>query len=119
MIETFFALLVFQLLGELTVSLLKIPIPGSVAGMALAFLALQAFPRAAHRFDGPVNSLTRNLSLFFVPAGAGLIQYLDLWRHSGVAIVVTIILSTLVTAAVTGVVFQFLLHLETKGAERV
>jgi holin-like protein len=80
---------------------------------------LLAFPRMAPRFDGPVTALTRNLALFFVPAGAGLIQYMDLWRHSGVAIVITIILSTLVTAAVTGAVFQLLLHLETKETDRV
>jgi len=119
MLETIFVLLVLQLLGELLVSLLKLPIPGPVAGMALAFLGLLAFPRVAPRFDGPITSLTRNLALFFVPAGAGLIQYMDLWRHSGAAILITIVLSTLVTAAVTGLVFQWLLRLETRGGKRV
>jgi len=119
MIETLFLLLVFQLLGEALVSLLGIPVPGPVAGMVLAFFGLLAFPRLAPRVDGPILSLTRNMALFFVPAGAGLIQYMGLWRHSGIAILVTILLSTLVTAAVTGLVFQLLLRLERKETQSV
>ena len=119
MLETLFALLVFQLLGELAVSLLQLPIPGAVAGMAMAFLGLLAFPRVVPRVEGSITTLTRNMALFFVPAGAGLIQYLELWRHSGLAILLTILLSTLVTAAVTGTVFQLLLPRQAGGEPHV
>jgi holin-like protein len=114
MLETLLLLLIFQLLGEVVVHLAKVPIPGAVVGMALAFLGLLAFPRFAPRVDATIGAITRNMALFFVPAGAGLIQYLELWRHFGVAIVITIIFSTLITAAVTGLVFKLALRLEGK-----
>ena len=119
MLETLLLLLIFQLLGEATAHMARLPIPGAVIGMALAFIGLLAFPRLAPKVDGTIGAITRNMALFFVPAGTGLIQYLDLWKRFGFAILATLILSTLVTAAVTGLVFQLMLHLETEETDRV
>ena len=49
--------------------------------------------------------LLGSLSLFFVPAGVGVVQYLGLLREQGVALAAALVVSTLVTLVATVGVF--------------
>jgi len=92
-----------QLVGELVVRTLDVPVPGPVVGMLLLFLLLQlrrsgddaTVVRAA---DG----LLKHLQLFFIPAGVGVIVYLDAIRDDAVPIVGAMLVSWLVGLAVVG-----------------
>ena len=65
-------LLVFQLLGEVGVRSLDIPVPGPVAGMLLLLLALIVRRGVPLALDRSASGLLSHLSLLFVPAGVGL-----------------------------------------------
>jgi len=55
------------------------------------------------------NGLLRHLSLLFVPAGVGVMAHLGRLSHEWLPISVSLVLSTLLTIAVTAVVMRALL----------
>ena len=106
-LKSFFVLLLFQMLGTVLQSLLRIPIPGPVLGMALlaAWLLLRrGEPPAALRQTS--NGLLAWLGLLFVPAGVGVFAYLPLLRASWLPIVVALVGSSLLTLAATALVMK-------------
>lgn len=110
MIGALAILLLFQLLGEVVVHLSGLPAPGPVVGMVLLFLALQwrgALPEALHN---TAQTLLSHLSLLFVPAGVGVIQYGPLLAEEWLALVIALGISTLLTIAVTALVMRALIH---------
>jgi len=111
-------ILAAQLLGEVLARLTGIPVPGPVIGMALmlAFLVVRdRYARAAARIlpnplvDGQLETTGRgllaNLSLLFVPAGAGIVGRLDVLAVNGVALAIIVVVSTLTTLAATAFTF--------------
>ncbi|QKJ67531.1 CidA/LrgA family protein [Deefgea piscis] len=95
--------------GELLRQLFQLPIPAVVIGMLLltawCIVRRGAEPRVVYASEG----LLRYLGILFVPAGVGLIELGDKLKSQGVAMVVTILMSTVITLLVTGLVLQFLL----------
>ena len=114
------ALLVCQLIGEITVRSLGLPLPGPVVGMMLLVAAI-ALRSALTRKDAiaahgnPVahvaDSLLGNLGLLFVPAGVGVVQYLDLIAANGAAIGAAILGSTLLALVATVGTFRLVKRL--------
>jgi len=112
MIRGVFLLLLCQLLGEVLARTLNLPAPGPVIGLALlaAGLALWSRRHPAPDVDTTdvgkaANVLLASLSLLFVPAGVGVVQYFDLLTRYGVALGVSLIVSTLATLLATVGVF--------------
>jgi putative effector of murein hydrolase LrgA (UPF0299 family) len=114
MIRGFFILLLFQLVGEVLARGLALPAPGPVVGLGLLVFGL-AVNRAFRPFDDEqlakselgraAEGLLSTLSLFFVPAGVGVVQYLGLLQAQGVALAASLVVSTLLTLVVTVGVF--------------
>lgn len=110
MIAAVSMILVCQLVGEVIVRGLRLPLPGPVIGMALLFGLLILRDRAAALARGPLRDggvenvakvMLANLSLMFVPAGVGVVQNLDLLARSGVAIALVLAASVVMTLLVT------------------
>ena len=125
MIAGFAVLLVLQLVGEVISRGLGLPVPGPVIGMALLVAGLALFARFG-RADpaepgAPVgrvaDGLLSVLSLLFVPAGVGVVQYLDLLAAEGIAVVGTLIVSTFVTLVATVVTFRLIARATGAGAD--
>jgi holin-like protein len=97
---------VCQLAGELLVAALGLPVPGPVAGM----LVLLAFLLARGSIPGELAAvgdfLLGNMSLLFVPAGVGVMLHAGLLGREWVPIMVALVVSTLVTIAVTALVMR-------------
>jgi holin-like protein len=108
LLQAFAVLLVFQCLGEGLVFLLKLPIPGPVAGMLLLLAALVAWPRLHRVVESGANELLRHLSLLFLPAGVGIIAAAASGSGHWLAIAAAVVTSTLATLAVTALVMQAL-----------
>lgn len=97
-----------QLAGEAVVRLSGLPLSGPVVGMVLlagAMLARVPFPEGV---DDVADGLLKHLSLLFVPAGVGIVQHLGTLSHQGLRLMLVILVSTVVTIAVTAVVFAAL-----------
>ena len=116
MINALAVLLGCQLLGEIVVRLIGAPVPGPVVGAAL--LAVVMAVRGIPSFLPPVaHGILRNLSLLFVPAAVGVVQYGPLLAEHGIALVVILVVSTALAMAVTALVFRAVAA-RTKGGER-
>lgn len=115
MLEALTVILVCQLVGELVVVGTGMPLPGPVVGMALLFVGLLirgGIPEELGRVGG---SLLGNLSLLFVPAGVGVMTHLSLLKDDWLPISVSLVVSTLLTIAVTGLLMNFLVRLREPG----
>jgi len=102
-------LLVYQLVGEIAVIALRLPVPGPVVGMALLFVTLIVRGTVTDEFRDVANGLLRHLSLLFVPAGVGVMAHLSRLEDEWLPISVSLVLSTLMTIAVTALVMRWLL----------
>lgn len=96
----------FLAVGELVVWATGIPIPSSIIGMVLLAAALQCGAVKLRQVEGAANFLTSNLGFFFVPAGIGVMNCLDLIADQFTAIAVATIGSTICIIFVTGWVHQ-------------
>jgi holin-like protein len=108
-------LLVYQLVGEIIVVALRLPVPGPVIGMALLFVSLIVRGSASADLRDTANGLLRHLSLLFVPAGVGVMAHLHRLSSEWLPITVSLVLSTLLTIAVTAVVMRALLARREKA----
>ena len=95
-------LYLFSLLGEITSSMLKLPLPGSILGLLFLFIALhyKIIPDVYIK-QGAVFLLAL-LPLFFIPATVGIIQYPEFLSGKGILLIVLVMVSTFLTMIVAG-----------------
>jgi putative effector of murein hydrolase LrgA (UPF0299 family) len=114
MIANLSLILTCQLIGEVIVRGLHLPLPGPVIGLLFLFVALVLRDRLAVLARGPLRKgavegtakgMLAHLSLLFVPAGVGIVQQLDLLTQHGIAIFLILAGSVLVTLLVTAGTF--------------
>jgi holin-like protein len=101
-------LLICQLCGEVLVRLLNFPVPGPVIGMVLLLIFLivkGSVPKAVQTVG---DTLLNNIALLYVPAGVGLMEHFKLISKDWLVISVALVVSTIVTMAVTAIVLKFL-----------
>ena len=108
MLKSAFYIFAFTLAGELLRAVTGLPVPGPVIGMALIFAALYLRLIRLECVKPAADLLTRNLGLFFVPPGVGLMMYGHTLRDEGLTIAVSAIASTLLVMACTGWIYQLL-----------
>lgn len=101
MIAQLTLLLACQLVGEVVVRFLGVPLPGPVLGMVLLFVVFAARGRIGDPMQKTAGGLLEHLSLLFVPAGVGVMVYLPLIAAEWPAILTAVIASTLITIVVT------------------
>jgi holin-like protein len=114
MIASLSLILLCQLAGEVFVRGLGLPMPGPVVGLLLLLVLLLARDRFTVLARGPLQQdgvenasrgLLAHLSLLFVPAGVGVVQKLDLIAEHGIAIIMILAASVVVTLLVTVATF--------------
>lgn len=110
-------ILLFQLAGVVLAQLLRLPVPGPVAGMVLllATMALSARLAALVRPGG--QGILAHLSLLFVPAGVGVVGHLATLGGQGFAIALALLVSTALSIAAGALVFAALARLTGAGDE--
>ncbi|MGY3131879.1 holin-like protein [Bradyrhizobium sp. USDA 4501] len=124
MIASLSLILLCQLVGEVAVRALAVPVPGPVVGLVLLLLARDRFPALARGplGDDGVESASRgmlaNLSLLFIPAGVGVVQKLDLLAEHGIAVLVILAVSVIVTLLATVATFVAASSLLSSEEER-
>ena len=90
------------LISKFVANLLPIPVPSSVVGMILLFIALCTGVVKLEQVEGLSNSLSKVITFLFVPSGISLVNSLDLMASYGLQIVFVILVATLALLFVTG-----------------
>jgi holin-like protein len=119
MLRALTTLLVFQFLGESISYGLNAPIPGPVFGMALLFGYLLIRPTEAERLKPTAQELLRHLSLLFVPAGVGIMLYVERVRAEWLPITVSVLVSTALALVVTAATISKVHRWQERRARRV
>ncbi|MBZ5877584.1 CidA/LrgA family protein [Chromohalobacter israelensis] len=95
-----------QFIGEILVHALHLPVPGPVLGMAVLLVGLMVNGRVPSGLRTSGEGLLRYLTLLFVPAGVGIMVHFGLIEADFWPIVVTLVVSTSLTLAVTAKVME-------------
>lgn len=83
-------------------------VPGSVLGMLLMFIGLQTKIIRPEWVAITANGLTRNMALFFVPAGVGVMVAFVILAKSWLDILTITIVSTLAVIVSVGLTQQWM-----------
>lgn len=103
-------LLVYQLLGEVIVLALRLPVPGPVLGMLLLFFTLAVKGGVAPHLRDTANGILQHLSLLFVPAGVGVMVHFARVSGEWPAILAAVLVSTAAAIAAAALVMQALMR---------
>ncbi len=101
-------LLVFQLVGEVLVRSLELPIPGPVIGMAMLLAVLVIRNGPSEDLRGTANGLLQHLSLLFVPAGTGVMLHFSRLADEWLPLLAALAISTLLSIAVSALLLAAL-----------
>lgn len=127
MIASLSLILLCQLIGEVIVRGLNLPMPGPVLGLVFLLLLLLARDHFAVLARGPLQGdgvesasrgLLAHLSLLFVPAGVGVVQKLDLLAEHGIAVLAILAASVVITLLATVATFRLASRLLTRAEEK-
>lgn len=96
--------------GQILVMVTGIPLPGNVAGMLL-LLVISLMRRGVESRTAEASThLLSHMGLLFVPAGVGLIEHGHLLATQGFAMFIVLVLSVIITLAVTALTLKMLLR---------
>lgn len=107
MLSGIFIVFFFFALGELVGWLFHGFVPGSVIGMILLFTALCLKIVKPERIKPVAKFLCDNMALFFVPAGVGIVNALDILSEYWQAVLIACAVSTIVVLVVVASVQEW------------
>lgn len=116
MLASLTLLLTFQLVGEILVRLLGIPVPGAVVGMMLLFVALVLRGGPGRDLRDFSRSLLLNMSLLLIPAAAGIMLHGERLQQEWLPILLAIAVCTPLVTAVTAWGLQVLVQRRHGGS---
>jgi holin-like protein len=106
MLMGLFILIGCQLVGELIVGMVSMPIPGSVLGMLILFIGLIVRGGVPADLNFAAQGLIKNIGVLFIPAGAGLSLYLSLIVDKWDVILIASVISTILTLVSCALLFK-------------
>jgi holin-like protein len=115
MLVGFLVLLLGFWIGEAGSSVLSLPVPGAVLGMASLVLVLGLRRRTPVGLERAADGLLSHLPLLFVPAGVGVVKFIGPLRADWLPVLLTLFGGTLLTVAVTALSLRAFLALQGRG----
>jgi holin-like protein len=109
MLGAFTWLILFQLIGELAVRLVGLPLSGPVAGMLLLFAALTARGEVAEDLRATSGTLLQYLTLVLVPPTVGIMNHFARIYEEWLPILLASVGGAAITMAVTALTLRLLL----------
>ncbi|WP_232490145.1 CidA/LrgA family protein [Neobacillus cucumis] len=111
----FFTLLLFYSIGNGIVSWLQLPIPGSVAGLFLLFLALNFKVCELKWVEAIAQLHIKHITLLFIPFTVGIWKSIGIFQLEGAKLAVVLAISSLVVLLATAVIAE---TIETRTKRR-
>lgn len=112
-------LYMLYMIGSFIQQLLHIPIPGSMIGMLLLFLLLMTGIVKEKWISRGANMLLSHLTLLFIPATVGVMDYVELFSGKGIWSIVIVIVSTMMVMLFAGFIGQWAQTREQKRVREV
>lgn len=107
-------LYIFFFIGEWLQMISKLPVPGSIIGMVMLFLALTFKVIKREWLSLGSTFLLKNLPLLFVPATVGIIDYLELFQGYGILSLIISFVSTMFVFISSSLISEKMLKNEKK-----
>ncbi|MGJ7036373.1 CidA/LrgA family protein [Anoxybacillus eryuanensis] len=105
--------------GSFIQQLLHIPIPGSMIGMLFLFLLLMSGIVKEEWISRGANMLLSHLTLLFIPATVGVMDYVELFSGKGIWSIFVVIVSTMIVMLFVGFIGQWAQTREQKRVREV
>lgn len=93
--------------GEFINGFFGLVLPGNVIGMMLLFVLLLSGVVKLNQVEKVSNFLLSNLTIFFLPAGVGIMKYYNLLEGKILAFLAVMVITTVLVMVFTGYVVQF------------
>jgi len=89
--------------GDLISEFTHLPVPGSIVGMVLLFIAINYRIIPMKWIESGASFLIKELLLFFIPSAVSIIRYREILALNGIKIITIILISTITVIVVTGI----------------
>ena len=114
MLQSIFAIFLFQLVGEMVQKYFTLTVPGPVIGLVLLLLAMLASDRIGNK---PAAQLKQNLALtaetllghlplLFVPIGVGVVMHITLLEGQLAAVLGVVFIGTVLTVGFSALLME-------------
>ena len=107
----FLIIMVFAFVGELLHYFIPLPIPASIYGLVLLFIALMTGLIQLPQVEETAKFLIEIMPMMFIPAGVGLLESWGVLKPILVPVIVILIVSTFLVMGVSGLVTQGIMHI--------
>lgn len=114
-VKQFCIILAFSFTGEVLNRLIPLPVPASIYGLVLLFLALEFKILRVEHIKEVSKFLLGIMSIFFVPSSVGFINALPLMKKYGIQFALIGIVSTFIVFGVTGRITQQLMKIRNRN----
>lgn len=108
-VKQFMRIAIICMIGELLAYFLPLPIPASVYGMVLLFILLLTKVIKVEDVEEISTFFASIMPLFFISPSVKLMTAWGLLAENWLSILLMVVLSTIVTTAVTGLVSQWMM----------
>jgi holin-like protein len=114
MLQSIFAIFLFQLVGEMVQKYFALTVPGPVIGLVLLLLAMLASDRIGNKPAAQLKqnlavtaeSLLGHLPLLFVPIGVGVVMHITLLEDQLAAVLGVIFIGTVLTVGFSALLME-------------
>lgn len=110
-------LLLYSLVGEGVRMVFHLPVPGSIIGIILLFLSFQCHLLKPEAIEETANFLLNHLTILFVPAGVGLMQYYGAIKYTWPILLGAVVVCSLVSLVAVGKTAEFVEKINAKSRE--
>lgn len=118
MIKGIFIILLFYFVGQLISYLISGFVPGSIIGMLLLFLCLHLKFIRPDNVSTVADAFTKNMAVFFIPAGVGLMGSFGLLSKFWYSILIVCSVSTALVIIVVALIQQYMENHRTNHKKR-
>lgn len=118
MLQSFVLILIINYACQILVTLIGIPIPGTIVALAVLFLLLTSGLLKADSVERAANVLLANMVILFLPPSLKLLEVYSLLGEQFLKIVLLLVLTTILTLIVTAYTVQGTIRLQEARRER-
>jgi holin-like protein len=118
MLEQIARVMFWLCVGELAARLGLLPLPAPVTGLILLYAELAVRGKLPDDLGILADRVLQFFGMLFVPAGVGVIAYLDILKSEAMPILAAVIGGTAITLFVTAIVADRFGTVRAKGKER-